>query len=196
MDRREMLKMIAVMTGGAVIGGELFITGCGLSGTSDNLTFSEIDVAFLDEVAETILPRTKTPGAKDAKVGHFMTIMVKDCYTPADQKIFYSGIKELNEDAKKMSGGDFMELNPAQKSYLLEPIDRAAKVRQKEKAESEGMALPGAKIETHYFTMMKQLTLLGFFTSKIGANEALRFVAIPGRYDSCIPYKKGDAAWA
>lgn len=190
-----MLKMIAVMTGGAVIGGELFIAGCGLS-TSDDLAFSEIDVAFLDEVAETILPRTKTPGAKDAKVGHFMTIMVNDCYTRRDQEIFYSGIKELNEAAKKMSGDNFMEMNPAQRIYLLEPIDNTAKERQKERAESEGMAVPGAKIETHYFTMMKQLTLLGFFTSKIGANEALRFVAIPGRYDSCVPYKNGDAAWA
>jgi hypothetical protein len=44
--------------------------------------------------------------------------------------------------------------------------------------------------------MMKQLTMLGFFTSKTGATEALRFVAVPGRYDACIPYKKGDRAWA
>lgn len=50
--------------------------------------------------------------------------------------------------------------------------------------------------KVHYFTLMKQLTLLGFFTSKPGATEALRHVAVPGRYDGCMEYKKGDRAWA
>jgi len=48
----------------------------------------------------------------------------------------------------------------------------------------------------HYFTMMKQLTLLGYFTSKPGATEALRYVPVPGRYEGCIPYTKGEKAWA
>ena len=49
---------------------------------------------------------------------------------------------------------------------------------------------------THYFKMMKELTLLGFFTSEIGATKALRYVAVPGKYEGCIPYNKGDKAWA
>ena len=44
--------------------------------------------------------------------------------------------------------------------------------------------------------MMKELTLLGFFTSEIGATKALRYVAVPGKYVGCIPYNKGDKAWA
>ena len=48
----------------------------------------------------------------------------------------------------------------------------------------------------HYFSLMKQLTLLGFFTSEIGATKALRYVAVPGRFDGCVDYKKGDKAWA
>jgi hypothetical protein len=48
----------------------------------------------------------------------------------------------------------------------------------------------------HYFGMMKQLTLLGYFTSEIGATQALRYIAIPGKYEGCVPYKKGDKAWA
>jgi hypothetical protein len=43
---------------------------------------------------------------------------------------------------------------------------------------------------------MKELTLLGYFTSEVGATKALRYVPIPGRFDGCIPYKKGDKAWA
>ena len=48
----------------------------------------------------------------------------------------------------------------------------------------------------HYFRMMKDLTLLGYFTSEVGATKALRYIETPGHYDSCIPYKKGDKAWA
>jgi hypothetical protein len=43
---------------------------------------------------------------------------------------------------------------------------------------------------------MKQLTLLGFFTSEPGATKALRHIAVPGKYDGALPYKKGDKAWA
>jgi len=49
---------------------------------------------------------------------------------------------------------------------------------------------------SHYFRMMKELTLWGYFTSEVGATKALRYVAVPGRYEGCIPYKKGDKAWA
>ena len=48
----------------------------------------------------------------------------------------------------------------------------------------------------HYFSLMKQLTLLGFFTSEVGATKALRYVPVPGRYEGCVPYKKGDKAFA
>ena len=48
----------------------------------------------------------------------------------------------------------------------------------------------------NYFGMMKQLTLLGYFTSEIGATKALRYIAVPGKYEGCVPYKKGDKAWA
>jgi hypothetical protein len=49
---------------------------------------------------------------------------------------------------------------------------------------------------THYFRMMKELTLLGYFTSEIGCTQAQRYAETPGRYDPCVPYKAGDKAWA
>ena len=87
MDRRELLKMVAAATGGVVIGGEFFLAGCKNpeAGVGVSNTFTESDIAFLDEVAETIFPKTNTPGAKDAKVGQFMTVMVNDCYEQKDK---------------------------------------------------------------------------------------------------------------
>lgn len=186
MERRELLKMIAALTGGVIIGGEL-LTGCKSGPTMGGPTFSEADAAFLDEVAETILPATKTPGAKDAKVGPFMVVMVNDCYEDKDQVIFHAGIGKLDEASKKANGKSFLDATPEQRTALLTAIDKEATEYQKTKKKED---------PNHYFTMMKQLTLFGFFTSKEGATQALRYIAVPGKYDGAYPYKKGDRAWA
>src|SRR5438874_7437383 len=96
MDRRELLKMIAVLTGGVVVGAEAFLTGCKNVETVGT-EFTPKNIAFLDEVAETILPATNTPGAKAANVGQFMTGIVNDCYDEDDQKTFHDGMKQLND---------------------------------------------------------------------------------------------------
>ena len=101
MNRRDLLKQIALLTGGAVIGGELFLAGC-KTGPKAAADFSAANISLLDEVAETIIPATSTPGAKAAKVGEFMKVMVTDCYTQRQQDAFMSGIGELDEASKKM----------------------------------------------------------------------------------------------
>lgn len=186
MERRDLIKMIALATGGVFIGGGL-LTGCKSDAKLGGAVFSEADISFLDEVAETILPATKTPGAKAAKVGDLMKIMVNDTYTVNDQKIFHEGILKLNEACKKSTGKSFLDASAIERTELLVNLDKEAKEYQKNKKESES---------THYFTMIKQLTMFGFFTSKVGATEALRYVAVPGKYDGNYAYKKGDKAWA
>jgi hypothetical protein len=149
--------------------------------------FSNTDIAFLDEVAETILPRTNTPGAKDAQVGTFMTTIVRDCYTQPDQKAFLDGMQKLDDASKKKNGKSFLESTPEQRHDLLVDLDKEAK---------DYAAKKGKNDPPHYFRMMKELTLWGYFTSEPGANKALRYVAVPGKYEGCIDYKKGDKAWA
>ncbi len=210
MDRRELLKMIALATGGVLVGGEVFLTGCN---NPDKVigsgSFTEDDIAFLDEVAETILPKTTTPGAKDAKVGGFMKVMVNDCYTKDEQQVFHQGIGELNEACKKMHGHGFMKAEPAQRKELLVALDKEAKENvekkkqfDKEENDKEKDAFANntryekKPMASHYFTMMKQLTILGYFTSKEGRTGALRYIPVPGKYDGNLDYKKGDKAFA
>jgi len=186
MERRELIKTIAVLTGGAFVGGGL-LTGCKAELQLGGATFSKDDIAFLDEVAETIIPATKTPGAKAAKVGELMKVMVNDTYNESDQQVFHKGIVTLNEACVKANGKSFMDASPEQRTALLTAIDAEAKIYQKSKKEND---------PAHYFTMMKQLTLLGYFTSKEGATQALRYIPVPGKYIGDYPYKKGDKAWA
>lgn len=188
MNRREAISRVALLLGGTVIGAELFTDmACTSPSKKVNDLFDPDQVVLLDEIAETILPRTSTPGAKDAKVGEFMTVMVRDCYTPEDQKVFIKGISDLDDACKKANGKGFMECTPPQRTSFLIRLDKEQKQYQKDKKPED---------PNHYFTMMKQLTLLGYFTSEEGATKALRYVPIPGKYEGCVPYKKGDRAWA
>lgn len=190
MDRREAISRVALIMGGTLIGGEYLLSGCKTkTPASVNIAdlFDPKNVKFLDEMADTILPTTKTPGAKAAKVGSFMGVMVRDCYTPEDQQIFIAGIQKLNDAAKDKYSNDFITCTPAQRTELLTALDKEQKEYTKTKKPED---------PNHYFRMMKELTLLGYFTSEIGCTQALRYLPVPGRFDGNMPYKKGDKAWA
>ena len=186
MNRREAVQSLTLLFGGSIIGGSAFLTGCKTS-TGDSMVFSPEDIAYLNEVAETIMPATDTPGAKAANVGQFMTVMVNDCYTEADQKIFHAGMKKLDDEADKTYNSGFIKLDAAKRSELLIKLDKEQKTYAKGKKKED---------PNHYFTMLKQLTLLGYFTSEIGSKQARRYIETPGRYEACVPYTKGEKAWA
>ena len=189
--------MIAVLTGGAVVGAEAFLTGCNTSETNlGGATFGEADIPFLDEVAETIIPATTTPGAKAAKVGQFMTVIVNDCYEPDDQKIFHDGIKQLNDDFNKKYGTTFVKGSSQQRHDFLVDLDKEAKDNQKKRADSMNDKDEKSKMPNHYFSLMKQLTLWGYFTSKEGMTQQLRYNPVPGHYEGCVDYKKGEKLYA
>jgi PBP1b-binding outer membrane lipoprotein LpoB len=201
MNRRDALARVAIIMGGTVIGADFFLTGCSSpakekekTAAGDTAAAKEAkpfldakQVSLLDEVGETILPATQTPGAKAAQVGSFMSVMVRDCYPPADQQIFLNGLTKLDQDCQKKNGKGFLACDAAQRTSFLTALDAEQKAFTQNKQKDD---------PAHYFRMMKELTLLGFFTSEVGATKALRYLPVPGRYDGNVPYKKGDRAWA
>jgi len=240
-DRREAIRRVSALLGGVtLIGGSALLTACekqrpAAATNSQVGDFTADDVAFLDEVAETILPETKTPGAKAARTGAFMALMVTDTYEPKDQKIFRDGMRKLDEASRKANNAPFMAASPQQRLTLLESLDREQKsysdaveaARKRKKAAGTGTdtsktaeakkgdaylpdqrkeAAPGTDIgaataitsdsPAHYFRMMKELAMLGYFTSEVGMTKALRYVETPGRFDPCVPYTPGEKSWA
>ncbi|MCC8537454.1 gluconate 2-dehydrogenase subunit 3 family protein [Xanthomonas axonopodis pv. poinsettiicola] len=189
MDRRELLKMIVAATGAAMVGLPALAHAQAPAAGAKTL-FSAADVATLDEIADTILPRTATPGAKDASVGPFMARFVTDCYTARQQATFRAGLREID----KRAGGRFVSLTPQARTELLRGLDAEARKQLVETTEI-GTAESAAAMP-HYFTMIKQLTLFSFFTSKVAATDVLRYVAVPGRYDGDMAYVPGTPAWA
>lgn len=186
MTRRDLLKMITLATGSALVGGELLFTAC----TPDKRGyksphFTKSDVDLLNEIGETILPRTNTPGAKDANVGEFMTKVVDNCYFEQDSTTFHNGLKEIEVQAQARYKTGFMKLTPEQRTEMLSQINTEARSYERPQGGPP-----------HYFTLIKQLTLFAFFTSEIGQTKVLRHIAIPGRYDGNMDYNPGDPAWA
>lgn len=209
MERRDLLKMIAAATGLAFVGAEAWAAGSGAknaAGSAVNAAaaakplFGAGDMMLMDEIADTILPRTDTPGAKDAGSGAQMAVMVQDCYDAKQQALFVAGLASLQATCKQQYQRDFLQLNSAERSAVLTQLDQEAKARNASLASNDSTNVSNRKgdasLEPHYFTLLKQLTIFVFFTSKVGATEVLRYVAVPGRYDGALPYKKGDKAWA
>jgi hypothetical protein len=204
-NRREAIRCVS-----AVLGGVAFVGGSRLLAAVEKASaarkgapgeFSEQDIAFLDEIAETILPATKTPGAKAAKTGAFMALMVTDSYSPAEQKIFREGMRRVDEATIKANSLSFMAATPQQRLAVLTTLDHEQKrVMDLREAGVPATSVSGPEVAikqpAHYFRMMKELALLGYFTSEIGCTKALRYVESPGRFDACIPYTPGEPAWA
>lgn len=184
--REAILRVSALLGGAALVGQTAMLAGCARENAEPS-AFSADDVALLDEIAETILPETGTPGAKAAGVGPFIAMMVVDTYDEREQEVFRAGLKTLEDECRAMHGTSFLAAAPGQRLALLRKLDAE---------QLQFMHAAGKHEPAHYFRMLKELTLLGYFTSEIGYTHAMRYVETPGRYDPCVPYEPGEKTWA
>lgn len=201
MERRNLLKMIMAVTGSIVVGGDALAYTYSIQKPIQlsKTVFTPEDATLFNEIADVILPRTHTPGAKDANVGEMALILVNDCYTKAEKDAFITGFHSINKLCKTEFGKPYLLLSSKQKQSFVTALDEEAKAfNQKTNVFYVGSTPSGNDNPNlpHYFTKIKQLTLFSFFTSKVGATEVLRFEAVPGKYNGNLDYKKGDRAWA
>ena len=185
LTRRQVIERALLLSGAAgVVSASTLAAACSSdvvrSAPENSDGFSAAQIAWLDEVAETILPETDTPGAKAADTGAFIALMVIDTYSPEEQDAFLEGMTTLEGECRASFGTGFVAAAPADRLALLQRIDQ----------ERQEAAAP------HYFEAIKSLTVLGYFTSEIGYTQALRYVETPGRYDPCVEYQPGERLWA
>ena len=185
MDRRRALKNVAILLGTAISSSTLGVLFEGFAIPEDEknrVSFSVSEEEILAEFADIILPTTKSSaGAKAAGVGVFIPMMVRDCYPAEMQLIFASGLKEMEEKCMTTYNKNFLSLTIEERQRILVDL------------RTETIA---AKKTASFFTIARDLTLLGYFSSEIGCTQAREYLMIPGRYDGSAEYKPGQKAWA
>jgi glucoside 3-dehydrogenase (cytochrome c) hitch-hiker subunit len=188
MNRRELIQRVAMLMGGAISAPAVLgvLNGCSPkpSASWHPQFLSTAEGAIVEDVAELILPRTDTPGARDVGVPAFIDVILKDAYPAEDQARFVSGLKDFDAEAQRAHGKPFLELPQPQRLAFLQKVHDEAAAAERVQADNE---VPPSQRKRPFVLMMKELTMLGFFVSKPGATQVLQYVAVPGGYQACIP---------
>lgn len=175
MKRREAIQRVTLSVGAYLVSGHATTSFGQGTGAEETPLGNATHEALLAEVADVIIPTTDTPGAKAAGVEKFIIRVLRDCHKPQEQASFYEGLAALEADGVKNFGLPFAQLTEAQKSTTLKDYGRRNKP---------------------FFLKIKQLTVTGYFTSEVGATQALAYLPIPGRFDGSAPMEPNQKGWA
>lgn len=201
MKRRDLLKHASVMLGGAFSMPTILAIGlreqnASAKATCTDLIFTEDQRQIIAEVAEIIIPRTTTPGAKDADVPAFIVMMLRDCYRKAEHNSFMEGLHDLEK-------GGFLTLDDERKAKTLLLVEartvqlmkeynaQQTKMGDNEDREQRNELVKGLP----FWRLIKELTLLGYFTSEKGLKASFDYAPIPGKLET-IKLKPGQRSYA
>ena|SRR5436309_947748 len=203
-DRREALRRAALLLGGALAAPTVagVLAGCQAARVPDGawapraLTRAQADLVAA--MADHMLPETDTPGARAAGVHRFIDAMLAESFPPSERERFLAGLAEVDARAARTSGRPFLQCAPANQRALLEVLDCEAFAATTSPPDRARARKGGTRDEpaVPFFRTMKELTLLGYYTSEIGATRELHHAPVPGRYDGCVPLAQVGRTWA
>lgn len=184
MKRRDVLKTTAAFMGGTLMAGTMasVMSGCAAD-PSPSWTpslFDKDQYAIVSRVVDMIIPKTDVPGALDALVDRFIDENVKNMFADDEKKQFIEGLAKFNKLSQASYKKDFLSLDQAQQTEILQALADESK-------KTDG---------PHIFGVMKEMTVAGFFTSEVGAKQALKYDPIPTAYHGCIDYDEVGGTWA
>ncbi len=139
-------------------------------------------------IAELIIPETDTPGAKAAKVNEFIDLMLAEWLSKEEADHFLKGLSDLEERAQNTYQTNFSDCTFINQTLLLEKLEKEA-ISVSTNREKSNKTKP-------FFAHIKELTLIGYYTSEIGATQELKYGAMVGRYDGCVPFEEIGKAWS
>jgi hypothetical protein len=193
MNRRKAIWGMTVLTAAitGIYGGTEIYRQYHYIHDEPDLTVLDQNKGLISELADTIIPRTDTPGAKDAEVENYIIMIVKECSDVNTQNRFIEGLLELQRFSESKYGKKFELLNTQKREIILA-------VFEKKEAKMHGLA---GKVQNRifgksFFTILKELSVQGYCTSEPGATLGLRYLDIPGSYNGCIPFVAGQKSWA
>jgi hypothetical protein len=190
MNRREAIKQLALLTGGALslstVSG--IMGGCrASSGDFIPETLSAAQNELVIQLSEQIIPATETPGAKAAKVNQFIDHMLTNWNTEEEKNHFLEGLAHVDEVSNNQHNQNFVDLDSESQISIMKTLEQEA--RDNPGPVSDSDIKP-------FFGMMKEFTVVGYYTSEVGASQELNLNLVPGYYDACLPYSEVGRAWS
>ena len=173
MKRRKAIKYLFVVAAGTAI-----LPSCLHKESKASILLRNMDVTLdqeqmLAEFAETLIPASATPGAKDTYAHLFVLRMMDDCYEKKDQQKFMSGLKAVEDMVKKKYDIPFAKATAAQRADVLTVLEN-------KKGPDDAQA---------FYKMMKSLTIQGYLTSKPVLGDIFHYELVPGRFNGAAPVK-------
>ena len=177
MNRREALRQTALAAGAAALWASLPArTWAALAVPAG---WSGDDEALLTLIGDTIIPATATsPGAGSVAIGRFIITQATDGYPPQSLDTLRRALREIDAASRQGFNQPFPALSVTDREQVLTAYEAAPQ--------------SGA----HPFRLIKELTLLGYFTSEPGATQALRYDPIPGTFNGSVKLAPTDRSWA
>ncbi len=198
MDRREILKAAGVLLGVAISPScsRALESGEDLNAQPVSGEFSPEAQRMVAILADLIIPETDTPGAVAAEVPQFIHQIVMDWYTAAERTIFLDGLAALDATSRSNWSISFVELEPAQQAQLLAALEPVRGPQAQSSSPLTAIFMPaGAAGEVPFYQKLKELTVLGYYTSEIGSTQELVYLPIPGRYDGDFELAEIGRQW-
>jgi len=145
-------------------------------------TLSQAQDALVAAVTEIIIPTTDTPGARAARVDAFIDGLLSDIFTPDERDRFLEGLADIDARARAVGGSAFLACTAPQQLAVVAALEQEA--------------LAAGEESRAFFSWLKELTLVGYYTSEIGASQELVYVHVAGRYDGDVPYARVGRAYS
>lgn len=187
--RKEAIKRTSFLLGGVIFAPNIvgLLNGC----TPDQTTewkpelFNEYEANLVTTLADVIMPKDDYPSASEVGVPSFIESMVSTVYNEEQRELFLKGLNDFGSIAQSTLQIDFSEsLEEDRYRFTYQQNETALEMR----SESTN--------EPSFFLMFKELTILGYFTSEVGATQVLRYEAVPGYYSGCMPFDEVGKTWA
>ena len=194
MQRREALRLLAAAATLPLVSRDAFSlfqeVHQQLPQTAALKAFDPHQNATVVTISELIIPQTDTPGAKAARVNEFIDVIVAEWYDQEQKSTFLTGLADVDRRSQSLFSKDFVECSEKQQIQILNELDEESQVKLAStgRRRARNVALTTRLAEKQlFFPMIKQLTLIGYYTSEIGFVQELHEEIIPARHAGCVP---------
>lgn len=187
-SRRDVLA--ALLAGGAMAGvwssaGAAAVLKKAGAHAAANPGLNAAEMAVLGAAADVIVPATDTPGAREAGVPLFIEALVARWMTADEAAFFRNGLAALDASAKERFGRAYAACTPEQAAELMQALRAASPYGGRTFSLNDRILDPKAP----FYLRLRDLVVLGYFMSEQGSTKELRYIPVPGKFETNLDMK-------